>query len=97
MVNEEDIDTIDYNEPQEDLFRGESITEAANKALDFEEFKKQQEDAIEYYKRFNEKNLNKNKRKAKEKEEQLIEIIKVPKKKKTTKRQSSTNSSKENI
>ena len=58
LVNEEDIDTIDYNEPQQDLFRGESITGAANKALDFEEFKKQQEDAIKYYKRFNEKNLN---------------------------------------
>ena len=49
--------------------------------LDFEEFKKQQEHAIKYHKRFNEKNLNKNKRKAKGKEEQLIEIIKVPKKK----------------
>ena len=38
FVNEEDIDTIDYNEPQEDLFQGESIIEAANKALHFEEF-----------------------------------------------------------
>ena len=56
LVNEENIDMIDYNEPQQDLFRGESITEAANKALDFEEFKKLQEDAIKYYKRFNEKN-----------------------------------------
>ena len=38
FVNEEDIDTIDYNEPQEDLFQGESIIQAANKALHFEEF-----------------------------------------------------------
>ena len=38
FVNEEDIDTIDYNEPQEDLFQGESIIEAANKGLHFEEF-----------------------------------------------------------
>ena len=58
----------------------ESILEAANKVLDFEEFKKQQEDAIN---NFNENLLNKNKRKAIEKEEQLIEIIKVPEKKKT--------------
>ena len=27
LVNEEDLDTIDYNEPQEDFFRGESILE----------------------------------------------------------------------
>ena len=42
MVNEEDLDTIEYNEPQEDLFQGESITKAANKVLDFEKFKKDQ-------------------------------------------------------
>ena len=65
--------------PQEDLFKRESILEAANKVLDFEEFKKQQEDAIN---NFNVNLLNKNKRKAIEKEEQLIEIIKVPKKRK---------------
>ena len=42
LVNKEDIDTIDYNEllPQEDLFTGESIVNAANKAVDFEKFKK---------------------------------------------------------
>ena len=68
LVNEEDLETIAYDEPkEEDLFRGKSILEAANKALDFEEFKKQQEDAIKYYKRFNEKNLSKNKRKEKKK------------------------------
>ena len=71
-----------YDDPEEDLFRGESILEAANKVLDFEEFKKQQEDVIN---NFNENLLNKNKRKAIEKEEQLIQIIKVPKKRKQQK------------
>ena len=47
------------DEPQEDLFKGESVLEAANKALDFGEPEKQQENV-----------LNKNKRKAIEKEEQ---------------------------
>ena len=40
MVNEEDLETLDYNEPQKDLFRGESIVEAANKVIDFEALKK---------------------------------------------------------
>ena len=71
-----------YDDPEVDLFRGESILEAANKVLDFEEFKKQQEDAIN---NFNENLLNKNKRKAIEKEEQLIQIIKVRKKRKQQK------------
>ena len=79
-VNEEDLGTIGYSE-REDLFQGESILNAANKVLDFNEFKKQQEEAIKYFKQFNEKDKNKNKRKALEKEEQIIEIIKVPKKK----------------
>ena len=95
-VNEEDLGTIGYSEP-EDLFQGESILNAANKVLDFNEFKKQQEEAIKYFKQFNEKDKNKNKRKALEKEEQIIEIIKVPKKRKITSRQSGTNSSKKNI
>ena len=43
LANEEDLDSIEYNEPQEDLFRGESIVEAANKVLDFEKFKKDQQ------------------------------------------------------
>ena len=29
LVSKEDIETIDYNEPQEDLFAGESILNAA--------------------------------------------------------------------
>ena len=83
LLNEEDFETIAYeNEPQENLFKKESILKAANKVLDFEEFKKQQEEAIN---NFNEKLLNKNKRRAIEKEEQLIEIIKVPKKRKQQK------------
>ena len=43
LLNEEDLHSIEYNEPQEDLFRGESIVEAANKVLDFEKFKKDQQ------------------------------------------------------
>ena len=83
LVNGEALKTIVYDEPEEeDLFRGESILEAANKVLDFGEFKKQQEDAIND---FNENLLNKNKRKAIEKEEQLIQIIKVRKKRKQQK------------
>ena len=53
LVNEEDLDTIDYNEPQEDLFQGESIVEAANKALDFEKFKKDQANALKEMKKKN--------------------------------------------
>ena len=42
LVNEEDLETIDYNEElQEDLFRGKSIVEAANKVLDFEAFRRE--------------------------------------------------------
>ena len=43
LVNEEDIETIDYSKPQEDLFAGESILNAANKLLNFNQFKKEQE------------------------------------------------------
>ena len=83
LLNEGDFETIAYDdEAQEDLFKKESILKAANKVLDFEEFKKQQEEAIN---NFNKKLLNKNKRRAIEKEEQLIEIIKVPKKRKQQK------------
>ena len=47
LVNEEDLATIDYIEPQEDLFAGESIINAANKVIDFEQFKKQQEKILQ--------------------------------------------------
>ena len=43
LVNENDLKTIDYSEPQEDLFAGESILIAANKVLNFKQFKKEQE------------------------------------------------------
>ena len=92
LVNEEDLETIAYaDEPKDDSFKGESILEAANRVLDFEEFKKQQKDAIN---NFNENLLNKNKRKAIEKGK---DIFNTAKKKNTAKRQSGTNSSKENI
>ena len=42
-MNEEDLENISYNEPQEDLFAGESINAAANKVIDFDEFKQEQE------------------------------------------------------
>ena len=71
-----------YDDPEEDLFRGESILEAANKVLDFEEFKKQQEDVIN---NFNENLLNKNKRKAIEKEKDIFNTAKKKEYSKKTK------------
>ena len=56
MVNEEeDLETIDYKEPQEDLFQGESIVKAANKVLDFKTFKKDQENVLKEMKKKNSK------------------------------------------
>ena len=49
MVNEEDLETIDYTKPQEDLFAGESMVNAANKILDFDEFKREQERKLQKY------------------------------------------------
>ena len=43
LIEEKDIETIDYTEPQEDVFTGESILNAANKVLNFKQFKKEQE------------------------------------------------------
>ena len=43
LIDEKDVETIDYNEPQEDLFESESIVKAANKVLDYEAFKRDQE------------------------------------------------------
>ena len=48
-MNEEDLETISYNEPQEDLFAGESIIAAANKVIDFDEFKQEQEWKLQKY------------------------------------------------
>ena len=42
LVNEQDLETTDHNEPQEDLFRRESIVEAANKVLELEASKNDQ-------------------------------------------------------
>ena len=43
LIDEKDVETIDYNEPQEHLFESESIVKAANKVLDYEPFKRDQE------------------------------------------------------
>ena len=51
LVDEEDIETLDYDEPVEDLFKGESILEAVNKVFDFEKFKKEQAEAIDEMKK----------------------------------------------
>ena len=40
---EKDIKTIEYIEPQEDIFAGESLLNAANKVLDFKQFQNEQE------------------------------------------------------
>ena len=48
-MNEEDLENISYDEPQEDLFAGESINAAANKVIDFDEFKKEQEWKLQNY------------------------------------------------
>ena len=49
LVYEEDLETINYDEPQEDLFEGESTLAAANKVLDFDEFKQEQERKLQQY------------------------------------------------
>ena len=49
MVNAEDLETINYDETQEDLFEGESILAAANKVLDFDEFKREKERKLQQY------------------------------------------------
>ena len=49
MVNEEDLEAMNYNEPQEDLFEGESILAVANKVLDFDTFKQEQERKLQQY------------------------------------------------
>ena len=46
LVNEEEIEKINYDKPREDLFNGESVIEAANKVLDFDAFKKDQEKTL---------------------------------------------------
>ena len=48
-MNEEDLETESYDEPQEDLFAGESIIAAANKVIDFDEFQWEQEQKLQKY------------------------------------------------
>ena len=55
MVNKEDLETIMYNKPQQDLFEGESVLAAANKVFDFKKFQQNQSQRLENYK---EKHLN---------------------------------------
>ena len=43
LIEEKDVQTIDYNEPQENLFESESIVKAPNKVLDYEVLKRDQE------------------------------------------------------
>ena len=35
LVDKKDLESIDYDEPQENLFKGESIINAVNKDFDF--------------------------------------------------------------
>ena len=53
LVNEEDIETIDYTKPQKDLFEDESIVNVVNKVLDFKQFKKEQEKELKKGKKIN--------------------------------------------
>ena len=48
MVDEEDLETIDYNEPESEvnLIERESILAAANKVFVFGKFKKEQAEAL---------------------------------------------------
>ena len=71
LVNEEDLETIAYDEPQEDLFKNESTLNVANKVFDFNKLKNEQNELINKY----------NKKKIFE-DLQLAEIIKVSKKRK---------------
>ena len=50
LVDEEDIETLDFNEPQEDLFKGGSVIEAVNELFDFHKFKKEQTEALDDFK-----------------------------------------------
>ena len=48
LVNEEVLETIDYNKPthKENLIEEESILAAANKGFNFNKFKKEQAEAL---------------------------------------------------
>ena len=55
LVDEKDIETIDYLLPSEDIYAGESIVKAANKVFNFDQFKREQAREILMY---NEQLLN---------------------------------------
>ena len=57
FINKQDLEMTDYNEPQEDLFWGESTVEATNKVLDFEAFKKDQANALKEMKKKKKKRI----------------------------------------
>ena len=42
LVNEEDLEKEMYDEPQQDLFDGESVLATANKVFDFKKFQQNQ-------------------------------------------------------
>ena len=50
MVNEEDLDLVMYDKPQQDLFERESVLAAANKVFDFKKFQQNQKQRLENYK-----------------------------------------------
>ena len=50
MVNEEDLYTAKYDEPQQDLFESESVLAAANKVFDFKKFQQNQKQRLGNYK-----------------------------------------------
>ena len=50
LVNEEDLDTVMYDKPQQDLFERESVLAAANKVFDFKKFQQNQKQILENYK-----------------------------------------------
>ena len=50
LVNKEDLDTVMYVEPQQDLFESESVLAAANKVFDFKKFQQNQKQRLQNYK-----------------------------------------------
>ena len=59
LIDEQDVETIDYNELQKDLFESESIFKGANKVLDYEAFKRDLEKSFKKVKKVHRKQLKK--------------------------------------
>ena len=51
LVDKADVETIQYDEPKEDLFVNESILAAANNVFDFNKYKKEQAEALKEMKK----------------------------------------------